>query len=168
MHRLTQLSVKESTNRIVKRCHQAMSLQKGLYGFNANPELMLEYQPSILSSMNESAAINAQGSIGADTVPDVADTEEGIKRYTQKTYAEIMDVIHSIVPRGDGDFDDRDLEEIKGYHMRQMRSWQNQMTQANLRGGGGNLGGYLSRSQQQYAYQTRDNSSSRLSHTYAN
>lgn len=80
MHRLTQLSVKESTNRIVRRRHQTMSTQKGgLYGFNANPELKLEYTPSILSTINESATLNGS-SATADT--DVADTEEGIKRYT--------------------------------------------------------------------------------------
>jgi len=80
-----------------------------------------------------------------------------------------MDVIHSVVPRGDGDFDERDPEEIKGYHMKQMKAWQNQMTQANLRGGGGNLGSFMGRSQQQqYGYQTREGSSTRLSHTYAN
>ena len=77
-----------------------------------------------------------------------------------------MDVIHSIVPRGDGDFDERDPEEIKDYHKKQMKAWQNQMTQANLRGGGGNIGGFLSRSQQQYAYQTRESSATR--HAYAN
>lgn len=82
MHRLTQLSVKESTNRIVKRRHQTMSTQKGLYCFNANPELKLEYQPSILSTINESATSNALSSATADTLADVADTEEGIKRYT--------------------------------------------------------------------------------------
>ena len=82
MHRLTQLSVKESTNRIVKRRHQIVSAQKGLYSFNANPELKLEYQPSILSTINESAAMNVQSSTTADTLADVADTDEGIKRYT--------------------------------------------------------------------------------------
>jgi len=75
-----------------------------------------------------------------------------------------MDVIHSVVPRGEGDFDDRDPEEIKGQHSRQMRAWQQQMTQANLRGGGATNTNYMFQQRQPYAgYQTRgENSSTRL------
>jgi hypothetical protein len=56
----------------------------------------------------------------ADThaADEIADTEEGIKRYTKQVFSEIMDVVHSIVPKGDVDFDDRDPEEIKGHHSR--------------------------------------------------
>jgi hypothetical protein len=59
-----------------------MNAQQGLYSFNVNPELKLDYQPSMISYLSEAATSNAQSNTAADTLVEVADTEEGIKRYT--------------------------------------------------------------------------------------
>lgn len=47
------------------------------------------------------------------------DYDEGIKRYTKKIYSELIDIIQNTLPEGsNADNDDKNPEELKGYHSR--------------------------------------------------
>ena len=59
------------------------------------------------------------------SVNEVYDYDEGIRKHSKRIYSEIIDVIQSVVPTGDAlDTDEKNPEEIKGYHHKQMSAWK--------------------------------------------
>lgn len=73
----------------------------------------------------------------------IYDYEEGIKKYQRKIYAELIDVVQGILPEALADMEEKNAEEIKGYHTQQMNAWRTQRRESRLRGGGGNTANYF-------------------------
>lgn len=88
---------------------------------NNNPELKLDYQTSIISQISDinqtpgAQGIPVEPAQGGNPLP-VYDYDEGIRKYTKKIYTDILDVVTSILPEGSEQAEDKNPEELKGYH----------------------------------------------------
>lgn len=161
MQKITSLGVKDYVSKITTSktaVNRGSAIeQKGFYGQsnhnnNLNPEgaLRLEDQPSITTLLNDiqthqstSSSSNGGGSNSVDSTG--GENEEGIRRHTKWVYRDIIDVIEStssdnyqtsFLQLADSQSESKQVEEYKGYHLKQMNVWRMHKTNQRLPGGG--------------------------------
>ncbi len=70
------------------------------------------------------------------------DFDEGIRKYVRRVFNPILEVVHQTSPEAEPA--DKQLEEYKAYHQKEIKSWKNEKFQSRIRGGASlhnNLGG---------------------------
>jgi hypothetical protein len=133
MHKISSLSVKEYATKITKRG-----------GANNNPEsLNLENQVSTNSAaaaVFQDYAILGGVSSNIDSGNGVSssnlyDFDEGIRKYVKRIFNPVLEIVHQTCPEAEPA--DKQLEEYKAYHQKELKTWKNEKFQSRLRGGGG-------------------------------
>lgn len=134
MHKVSSLSVKEYATKITKRGGASIN----------NPEsLNLENQ---VSTNSAAAAVVLQdyailgGAISIDSAnglnnSNLYDFDEGIRKYVKRIFNPVLDIVHQTCPEAEPA--DKQLEEYKAYHQKELKTWKNEKFQSRLRGGGG-------------------------------
>lgn len=90
-------------------------------------------QSSIVSVGNEETLLGS--TTGGNNDLQNYDYDEGVRKYQSKIFCNLMDVVQSILPESKN-VDDQSIEELKGYHQKQMQAYKMMRTQTRLRGGG--------------------------------